>query len=220
MISFNEVLVKACEDSGVEYFSWYPITPASGFSKEAAKVFKNIRAEDEIAAINMALGASIIGKTSFTATSGPGINLMTEAINYAFMAEIPIVIFDFQRKGPATGIPTKSGHEDENYLNNCIFGINKNPVFKPKTQEECYSMTIDAFKMAEELKRPVFVLLDFDLANTYETEINLKRSKLKLKKDRKKYYTGLYTYENIISSDVEKLNRWIKEKQNEFLSRL
>jgi len=217
MIPTVSVFTKACKSVGVELISYYPITPAMSFIKSCKKELKTIMAEDEISAINMAIGASIIGKTSCVVTSGPGLNLMTEGLNYAFMAEVPLVVFDFQRAGPATGIPTKTLEQDESYINNCIFGVNKNPIFYPKTQKEMYTHTIEAFKLAEKLKRPVFIMSDFSTSVTYETEISLDTKSVKLDIDRKHFYTGLFTVDDVISEDIEALQNYLDGRKNDFM---
>lgn len=214
MIPIVKIFADACKDVGVKFMSYYPITPAMPFVKACSNTFI---AEDEIAAINMAIGASIIGKTSCVATSGPGLNLMTEGLNYAFMAEVPLVVFDFQRAGPATGIPTKTLEQDENYINSCIFGVTKNPIYHPKTQQEMYTQTVDAFKLAETLRRPVFIISDFKTSATYETKQPLDVQQMKLAINRKHFYTGLFTVDNIISEDIDALTEYLDGRKNDFM---
>lgn len=155
--------------AGMEMISMYPITPATSASHYVAEVFHNVggfvhQAEDEIAAIGFALGASYAGKTACTITSGPGMALKTEMIGLAVMGEIPLVIIDVQRGGPSTGLPTKVEQSD---LLAALYG---EPGDAPKiviaaaTIPECFEFVIMARKLAEEFRTPVIILTDANLA--------------------------------------------------------
>ncbi|MBF0287664.1 MAG: 2-oxoacid:acceptor oxidoreductase subunit alpha [SAR324 cluster bacterium] len=165
----NQALGMGTIAAGIEVCSMYPITPATSVSHYLAETFESAggvvhQAEDEIAAIAFAIGASYAGKTALTVTSGPGVALKTECIALAVMAEIPLVILDVQRGGPSTGLPTKVEQGD---LLATIFG---QPGDAPKivmaasTIEECFHFVVLARKLAETFTMPVFVLSDANLA--------------------------------------------------------
>ncbi|MBF0280178.1 MAG: 2-oxoacid:acceptor oxidoreductase subunit alpha [SAR324 cluster bacterium] len=165
----NEALGMGAIAAGIELCSMYPITPATSVSHYLAEVFESAggvvhQAEDEIAAIGFAIGASYAGKTALTVTSGPGIALKTEFIGLAVMAEIPLVILDVQRGGPSTGLPTKVEQGD---LLASIFGQpgdSPTIVMAASSIEECFHFVIMARKLAEAFTMPVFVLSDANLA--------------------------------------------------------
>ncbi len=155
--------------SGIELCSMYPITPATSASHHLAENFERVggivhQAEDEIAAIGFAVGASYAGKTAVTITSGPGLALKTEFIGLAVMAEIPLVIIDVQRGGPSTGLPTKVEQSD---LIAAIYGEAGDApkiVLAASTIEECFHFVILARKLAESFRTPVILLSDANLA--------------------------------------------------------
>src|SRR5581483_2339649 len=122
-----------------------------------------VQAEDELASIGMALGAGWAGARSMTATAGPGISLMSEFIGLGYYAEVPTVVFDVERVGPSTGLPTRTQQGD--LLTTAILshGDTRHPMYFPCSAEECFSMTIDAFNFAEQFQTPVFVMTDLDL---------------------------------------------------------
>ncbi len=165
----NQAVGAGILASGMEVVAMYPITPATSASHYLAGVFHKLggflhQAEDEIAAIGFALGASYAGKTACTITSGPGLALKTEFIGFAVMAEIPLVIVDVQRGGPSTGLPTKIEQGD---LLAALFGSpgdSPKVVIAPATIEECFHMVITARKLAEAFRTPVLVLTDANLA--------------------------------------------------------
>jgi 2-oxoglutarate ferredoxin oxidoreductase subunit alpha len=145
-------------------YASYPITPASDILEELARLrhfgIKTVQAEDEIAAIGAAIGAAFGGAIGVCASSGPGIALKAEGVNLAVMAELPIVIFDIQRAGPSTGMPTKTEQAD---LLQAMFGRNgESPVaiVAPATPTECFSMAIEAFRLAIKYMTPVIYLSD------------------------------------------------------------
>ncbi len=160
---------------GVSFASWYPITPASSFAdaireylpelrKENGKsTYAVIQAEDELSAVGMAIGAGWAGARSMTSTSGPGISLMAEYVGLAFFAEIPIVIWDVQRMGPSTGLPTRTSQGDVMFVRYLGHGDTKNVILLPGSIAECFEFGWRAFDVAERLQTPVFVLSDLDL---------------------------------------------------------
>jgi 2-oxoglutarate ferredoxin oxidoreductase subunit alpha len=161
---------------GVQFAAWYPITPASSLAEtlnvylpqlrttpEGRHTYAVLQAEDEIAAIGMAVGAGWAGLRSMTSTSGPGISLMTEYAGLAHFSEVPIVIWDVQRVGPSTGLPTRTSQGD---LTDTYFlghGDTQNVILLPGSVQECFEFGWKAFDLAERLQTPVFVLSDLDL---------------------------------------------------------
>jgi len=163
--------------AGATVATWYPITPSSSLVESMIGYMRRFRhdpetgkanyaivqAEDEIASIGMALGAAWAGARSMTATAGPGISLMSEFIGLGYYAEIPTVIFDVERVGPSTGLPTRTAQGD--ILKNALLshGDTRHPMFFPCSPEECFSLSIEAFDFAEHFQTPVFVMSDLDL---------------------------------------------------------
>jgi 2-oxoglutarate ferredoxin oxidoreductase subunit alpha len=157
--------------------AWYPITPSSSlceylisFSdryridpKTGEKRIAVVQAEDELAAVGMAIGAAWAGARAMTSTSGPGISLMGEFAGLAYYAEVPVVIFDIQRIGPSTGLPTRTSQGDISFVYTLSHGDTKHLVLLPGTVEECYEFGRDAFDYADRFQTPVFVLSDLDL---------------------------------------------------------
>ncbi len=168
IMSGNEAIGLGALAAGCRFFSGYPITPATEIMEWLAKELpkfggKMIQCEDEIAAINYALGASFGGVKSMTATSGPGFSLMQEAIGLASMAELPVVIADVQRCGPSTGAPTKTEQSD---LFAAMYGTHGDCpkiVLAPMNVADCFYQTINAFNFAEEYQMPVIILSDASL---------------------------------------------------------
>lgn len=170
----NQALALGAIAAGCRVYSGYPITPATDIMEFLAKELPKvggvvIQAEDEISAINMAIGASFAGVRAMTATSGPGLSLMVEALGLASMAETPIVVVDVQRAGPATGMPTKTAQGDL-YLA-FYAGNDESPrfVIAPSSVEDCFYQMINAFNLAERYQMPVIVLSDQSLAPRVET---------------------------------------------------
>lgn len=177
IIDGNSAAAMGCMFAGVTVVTWYPITPSSSLvetlisymkryriDKETDKAtYAIVQAEDELAAIGMVIGASWAGARAMTATSGPGISLMSEFVGLAYYAEIPAVIWDIQRVGPSTGLPTRTQQCD--ILKNAVLshGDTRHPVLFPSSPEECFSMATTAFDLAEEFQTPVFVNSDLDL---------------------------------------------------------
>ena len=171
--------------AGVTVVTWYPITPSSSLvenligllqehriDKETGKAtFAVVQAEDEIAALGMAIGAGWAGARSMTSTSGPGIALMGEFAGLGYYAEVPAVIFDVQRVGPSTGLPTRTAQGDLLTTAFLSHGDTRHPMLFPSSVEECYSMAIEAFDLAERFQSPIFVMMDLDLGmNTWMSE--------------------------------------------------
>ena len=177
MMDGNTAAALGCVYAGATVGAWYPITPSTslmdafrGFCaahrvdpETGRNNYLIIQAEDELAAIGAVIGASWNGARSFTPTSGPGISLMNEFIGLAYYAEIPVVLFDVQRVGPSTGMPTRTQQCD---LLSCAYashGDTRHVLLFPADPEECFYMSVQAFDLAERLQTPVFVLLDLDI---------------------------------------------------------
>lgn len=176
IIDGNSAAALGCMFAGVTVVTWYPITPSSSLceslaeymheyrvDKEGKPSFAIVQAEDEIAAIGMALGAGWAGARSMTSTSGPGISLMSEFTGLGYFAELPTVIFDVQRVGPSTGMPTRTHQADLMSTYQLSHGDTKHIILLPGSVEECYSLAVQAFDLAERFQTPVFVLSDLDL---------------------------------------------------------
>ena len=169
VLNGNQALGLGVMAAGMEVVAMYPITPATSVSHYLGRAFPRVggflhQAEDEIAAIGFAIGASYAGKTACTVTSGPGFALKTEFLGYAVMAEIPLVLINVQRGGPSTGLPTKVEQGD---LLAALYGQpgdTPKVVLAPATIEECFHFPILARKLAEEFRTPVIVLTDANLA--------------------------------------------------------
>jgi 2-oxoglutarate ferredoxin oxidoreductase subunit alpha len=167
----NAVIAQAAINAGCRAFFGYPITPAAEIMEEMQQKLSQpgdifLQAEDEISAVGMAVGASLVGAKSMTATSGPGFDLMTEMIGLASSAEIPLVIVDVQRCGPATGIPSKTEQSD---LSHAIYGGHGDAprvVLAPYDVEGCYRLTRESFNIAEYFQTAVILLSDQWLGQT------------------------------------------------------
>ncbi|MCA6284976.1 2-oxoacid:acceptor oxidoreductase subunit alpha [Phenylobacterium sp.] len=170
---------------GATVCAWYPITPSTSLAEaftsycqelrvdpESGKAnFAIVQAEDEIASIGMVIGAGWNGARAFTATSGPGVSLMTEFIGLSYFAEIPAVIFDVQRGGPSTGMPTRTQQADLIGAAYASHGDTKHPMLLPMDPGECFTFAAQAFDLADRLQTTVFVMLDLDMGmNEWLTE--------------------------------------------------
>lgn len=169
VLNGNQAVGLGIMAAGIDVVSMYPITPATSASHYLASVYHSVggvvhQAEDEIAAIGFAIGCSYAGKTACTITSGPGLALKTEFIGLAVMAEVPLVIVDVQRGGPATGLPTKPEQGDLLAALHGSPGDSPKVVIAPATIEECFHMMITARELAEAYRTPVIVLSDAALA--------------------------------------------------------
>ncbi len=175
LIGGNDAAGLGCVYAGATVGAWYPITPSTSLVDAFAKYVRKFRrdgdcyqaaivqAEDEISSIGMVLGAAWNGARSFTATSGPGISLMSEFIGYAYYAEIPAVIFNVQRCGPSTGMPTRTQQADLLLCAYASHGDTKHLMLIPSTPQECFEFAYLAFDFAERYQTPVFVMSDLEL---------------------------------------------------------
>src|ERR1700756_5077765 len=177
MIDGNTAAALGCVFAGATVAAWYPITPSTSLM-DAFKMFADrtrvdretgernfafIQAEDELAAVGMVIGAMWNGARAFTATSGPGISLMNEFLGLAYYAEVPTVIFDIQRVGPSTGMPTRTQQGDLLLCAYASHGDTRHVCLYPANPEECFYMAVQAFDLAERLQTPVMVLSDLDI---------------------------------------------------------
>ncbi|MEN3044806.1 MAG: 2-oxoacid:acceptor oxidoreductase subunit alpha [Candidatus Hydrothermales bacterium] len=177
-LSGNEAVALGAIASGCRFFSAYPITPSTEVLEFLAKYLPKyggvtIQCEDEISSINMAIGASFAGLRAMTATSGPGMDLKTEALSLASMAEIPLVIYHAQRAGPSTGIPTKTSQEDINHILFAGHGDVSRVVLVPSTPEESFEFTFKAFNIAEKYQLPVIILSEQAISQNQQTIDNI-----------------------------------------------
>ena len=162
---------------GVQFEAWYPITPATSLAEALMEylpilrkdpenpdknTFAVVQAEDELAAIGMAVGAGWAGLRAMTSTSGPGLSLMTEYAGLAYFAEVPIVVWDVQRVGPSTGLPTRTAQGDLTFVNFIGHGDTQQIILLPGSVNECFEFGWKAFDIAERMQSPVFVLSDLD----------------------------------------------------------
>ncbi len=176
LIQGNEAAGLGCVYGGATVVGWYPITPSTSLV-EAFQKYVNlfrvkdngevsagiIQAEDELAAVGMAIGANWNGARAFTATSGPGISLMSEFLGLAYFAEIPLVLFNIQRGGPSTGMPTRTQQSD---ILSCAYashGDTKHILLFPSDPKECFEMAAQSFDLAEILQTPIIVMSDLDI---------------------------------------------------------
>ncbi len=182
LVEGNAAVAIGAMMAGVTVVTWYPITPSSSVCEmlinymgkyrmdpaSGKATFAIVQAEDELASIGTAIGAGWAGARAMTATSGPGISLMAEFTGLAYYSEVPVVIVDVQRVGPSTGLPTRTAQGD--ILSTAVLshGDTRHVLLFPNSPEECYSLTVEAFDLAERLQTPVFVMTDLDLGmNTW-----------------------------------------------------
>jgi 2-oxoglutarate/2-oxoacid ferredoxin oxidoreductase subunit alpha len=177
IVEGNAAAALGCVFAGATVVTWYPITPSSslvefmiGYLKrfridqETGKAtYAVVQAEDELSAIGMVMGAAWAGARAMTSTAGPGISLMSEFVGLGYYAEIPAVIFDVERVGPSTGLPTRTAQGDILSTALLSHGDTKHPLLFPSSPEECFHMAGDAFDLAERFQTPVFVMTDLDL---------------------------------------------------------
>jgi len=173
VLSGNEAIGMGALVAGCTHYFGYPITPASDIMEFLAIELPKVggimmQVEDEIAALAMAVGASYSGKKCMTATSGPGLSLMTELLGLAGMAEVPVVVADIQRAGPSTGMPTKTEQGDLNLAAFGAHGESPRIVISPMSVEDCFYQTVNAFNLAERYQVPVLLLSDQALATRTE----------------------------------------------------
>ena len=169
---------------GVQFAAWYPITPASSLAEalidylpelrkreDGKNTYAVVQAEDELAAIGMAIGAGFSGLRAMTSTSGPGLSLMTEFAGLAYYTEVPVVIWDVQRVGPSTGLPTRTSQGDLTFTHYMGHGDTEQIILLPGTVNECFEFGWRAFDIAEHMQTPIFVLSDLELGmNQWMTE--------------------------------------------------
>ncbi|MGH7563129.1 MAG: 2-oxoacid:acceptor oxidoreductase subunit alpha [Gemmatimonadota bacterium] len=177
LIDGNTAAALGCVYAGATVGAWYPITPATSLMdaftafceryrvdpETGKKRFCIVQAEDELAAVGVVIGAGWAGARAFTPTAGPGISLMGEFIGLAYYVEIPIVIFDIQRTGPSTGMPTRTQQGDLMLIAYASHGDTKHIALFPANPEECFRMAVQAFDLAERFQTPVFVVSDLDI---------------------------------------------------------
>jgi 2-oxoglutarate ferredoxin oxidoreductase subunit alpha len=177
VIEGNNAAGLGCVYGGATVAAWYPITPSTSLAeafgrhcqryrvdKETGKHrFAIVQAEDELASIGMAIGAAWNGARAFTATAGPGISLMQEFIGLAYFAEVPTVIFDVQRGGPSTGMPTRTQQSDILIAAYASHGDTKHVLLLPEDPRECFEFAAESFDLADRLHTPIFVMLDLDI---------------------------------------------------------
>ncbi len=172
----NEAGALGAVFGGVSVAAWYPITPSTSFmdalreflpklrkDQNGNPTYTVIQAEDELAAAGIIMGAGWAGARALTATSGPGISLMAEFVSYGYFTEIPAVIWDIQRVGPSTGLPTRTSQGDVAFAYTLGHGDTKHPILFPSSIEECFEFGWKSLDLAEQLQTPVFVLSDLDL---------------------------------------------------------
>lgn len=176
IVDGNSAAALGAVFGGVTVVTWYPITPSSSLCEslidylkqyrigpDGKATFAVVQAEDELAAIGMVIGAAWAGARSMTATSGPGISLMSEFTGLAYYAEVPAVIWDIQRVGPSTGLPTRTSQGDVLVNAFLSHGDTKHILLFPSSVSDCFDMAIEAFELAEHFQTPVFVMSDLDL---------------------------------------------------------
>lgn len=177
LIDGNSAAALGAVFAGCTVLTWYPITPSSSLAEAIIEYMKRYRldpatgkatfavvqAEDELAAIGMVMGAGWAGARAMTTTSGPGVSLMAEFVGLGYYSEIPAVVFDVQRVGPSTGLPTRTAQGDVFKSAFLSHGDTKHLMLFPSSVEECFSMALEAFDLAEEFQTPVFVMTDLDL---------------------------------------------------------
>jgi 2-oxoglutarate/2-oxoacid ferredoxin oxidoreductase subunit alpha len=184
LVSGNDAAGLGAIYAGATVCAWYPITPSTSLAeayekyarrlrvaKDGRRLYGIVQAEDELAAIGVAIGGGWNGARAFTATSGPGISLMSEFLGLAYFAEVPVVLFNIQRGGPSTGMPTRTQQAD---ILSCAYashGDTKHVLLFPKDPNECFSLGAQAFDLAERLQTPVIVMSDLDIGmNEWVTE--------------------------------------------------
>jgi len=206
IIDGNSAAALGCMFAGCTVVTWYPITPSSSLVETMIEYMKEhrigpdgkatfaiVQAEDELAAVGMVIGAAWAGARSMTATAGPGISLMAEFTGLAYYVEIPAVIWDIQRVGPSTGLPTRTSQGDILSTAFLSHGDTKHILLFPSSPEECFTLAQDAFDLAEQFQTPVFVMSDLDLGmNNWMAdpfpypEKPIKRGKILTKEDLEK----------------------------------
>ncbi len=216
LIDGNTAAALGCLYGGATVCAWYPITPstslAEAFEQYANKYrvdpdtgekrFAVVQAEDELAAMGMVIGAGWNGARAFTATSGPGVSLMSEFLGLAYFAEIPAVLIDVQRAGPSTGMPTRTQQADLLAATYASHGDTRHPVLIPSTPKECFDFAADALDLADRLQTPVILLTDLELGMNDTLSEPLQWD------DSRRYDRGkVYTAEDL--EQVERYGRYL-----------
>lgn len=191
----NELSALGAFDAGCMFFGGYPITPSSEVMHEMSDLLptvggKFIQMEDEIAGISVALGASMAGTKSMTATSGPGISLKAEQIGLGFIAEVPLVIVNVMRGGPSTGLPTRVSQADIGQAQYPTHGDYASITLCAGSLEECYTQTVRAFNLAETYMTPVFVLLDETVGHMHGKAVLPDLEEIRAKTVNRKRFDG------------------------------
>ena len=177
LVDGNAAAALGAVFAGVSVFAWYPITPSTSLGDALAGYLEKhrrdpatgkatyavLQAEDELAAVGMAMGAGWAGARAMTSTSGPGISLMGELLGFAYYAEVPCVVVDVQRLGPSTGLPTRTAQGDLLQVATLSHGDTRHPMLLPSSVTEAFAMAGDAFDLAERFQTPVFLMSDLDL---------------------------------------------------------
>lgn len=172
LIDGNTSAAMGIVTAGCQVFSWYPITPSTSiaenlktFCEQNAKAdtFSIVQSEDELSAVSMVIGAGWAGARAATATSGPGLSLMAEALGYAYFAEIPLVVCDVQRMGPSTGLPTKTSQGDLSFATQLSHGDCQSIILFPSNPKDCFEMHYQSFDIANDLQTPILILSDLDI---------------------------------------------------------
>lgn len=207
---------------GVQFIAWYPITPASSLAEalidylpqlrkreDGKNTFAVVQAEDELAAIGMAIGAGFSGMRAMTSTSGPGLSLMTEFAGLAYYSEVPVVIWDVQRVGPSTGLPTRTSQGDLTFTHYMGHGDTEQVILLPGTVNECFEFGWRAFDISEHMQTPVFVLSDLELGmNQWMTEpfkypdVPMDRGKILWEEDLEKLKGDWGRYRDVDSDGI------------------
>ncbi|MFH0938857.1 MAG: 2-oxoacid:acceptor oxidoreductase subunit alpha [Planctomycetota bacterium] len=206
IIDGNTAVAIGCVMAGCTVMGWYPITPATGICeafntfarkyrldpKTGKATYASVQAEDELASVGILIGAGWAGARAMTATSGPGLSLMAELVGLAYYVEVPIVIFDVQRVGPSTGLPTRTMQCDLISAAFLSHGDVQHILLLPGSTEECYEMAMQSFDLSERFQTPVMVLLDLDLGMNCWMTTPLPYPDPKKSPDRGKVLTSEY----------------------------
>jgi 2-oxoglutarate ferredoxin oxidoreductase subunit alpha len=224
LLSGNEAIVRGAQLAKISFFSSYPITPASEIMEAIAKSpVRFIQGEDEIAACNMCIGASMAGAKAMIATSGPGFSLTQESIGLAFKIRAPLVVIDCQRVGPSTGMPTSSSQGDILQAKHGSHGDYINIVFSPNSVAECLKYTIESVNAAEESLSPVILIVDGIISHLYETvntkvSYQLEKRSLKPLGQGKRHFTGLTSKGNLpVTKGPQTYRNWYQKRKKEIL---
>lgn len=223
-----EAIALGALKAGMDFFTAYPITPASEImhflaEKEEEIVF--IHSEDEIASIHLAIGASLSGRKVLTSTSGPGMSLQQEGLGLAHMMEVPLVLVNVQRVGPSTGMPTLPAQGDIIQARHGSHGDYNPIVFYPGSVQECFRYVIEAFNASEESLSPVILLLDGFLAHIFETvDLDVIKPEIKARKRKplgqgRRHFTGLLSKDGIPQTkNTTYYREWYQKSKEKMLT--